>query len=858
MTPLFRKRRRERPARDQRLAQGPPPSVHVEASGTRSIAISAPGGFYGVAQTGDGARALTLPPQALLPPAEVDAPPGLDNLPRRGAFVGRTAELDRLDQILSHPGEVVVQAVHGLGGIGKSALAAHWAATRAHAAGCAPIRWINADSAASVQRGLADLAGALQPALAEVLRAPDLTERALQWLATHSGWLLVLDNVNDPRDIAPLLGRARGGRFLITSRLATVWHDAATVVRLDVLDENASLALLTRIATAGADQRDMDGAAELCAELGHLPLAVAQAAAYLAQAPLLTPRDYLDLLARYPADLYGAGGVPGTDSERTVARVWNLTLDRIRGTQPLATDLLRLLAWYAPERIPLHLLGGVPGTPEAASALGLLTAYSMVTADPANSTLAVHRLVQALARTPDPRDPHRTPDLVDRARRAAAGHLRAALPATSLEPATWPAWRALTPHIDAFIDHSAPETETFEDIGSALNEAGLFLTHQGDTSRAIIYYERALTAATRERGHTDPATLTVRNNLARAYEFRGDAARAVSLLEDTLRDQKRVLGPDHPHTLSTRNNLAQAHQSAGNLARALQLFEQTLHDRIRTVGRDAPDTLIARNNLAFAYVAAGDPARALPLHREIAEDAVRILGEDHLHTLIMRNNLAGAYAAVGDPGRAVPLYERVLADRERLLGADHPHTLATRGGLAKAHEAAGNLKRALPLYEQTLADRERVLGAGSPLTVVSGNELADALVTAGHPDQALPVYEQALRNAQRNLGDTHELTCTVRHSLAAAHAHTGNLDLAVPLLEQNLDATARSVGEDHPDTMAVRLDLAATYAAMGRTDLATPLYEGALTDAVRLLGTGHPTTTAIRAALTAVRRTNGQ
>ncbi|UQA92341.1 FxSxx-COOH system tetratricopeptide repeat protein [Streptomyces halobius] len=858
MTPLFRKRRRERPARDQRHAQGPPTPVHADASGPRSIAIAAPGGFYGVAQTGDGARALMLPPQALLPPADVDAPPGLDNLPRRGAFVGRTAELDRLDKVLSHPGEVVVQAVHGLGGIGKSALAAHWAVTRAHAAGCAPIRWITADSAASVQRGLADLASALQPALAEVLRAADLTERALQWLATHGGWLLVLDNVNDPRDIAPLLDRARGGRFLITSRLATVWHDAATVVRLDVLDENASLALLTRIATAGADPRDMDGAAELCAELGHLPLAVEQAAAYLAQAPLLTPRGYLGLLARYPADLYGAGGVPGADSERTVARVWNLTLDRIRRTQPLATDLLRLLAWYAPDRIPVGLLGGVPGTPEATGALGLLTAYSMATADPATGTLAVHRLVQALARTPDPRDPHRTPDLVDRARRAAAAHLQAALPATSLDPATWPAWRALTPHIDALIDHSPPETDTSEDIGRVLNEAGLFLTHQGDTSRAITYYERALTAAARELGDTGPVTLTVRNNLARAYEFKGDAARALSLLEDTLRDRERVLGTDHPHTLSTRNNLAQAHQSAGNLARALPLFEQTLHDRIRTVGRDHPDTLIARNNLAFAYTAAGDPARALPLHREIAEDAVRILGEHHLHTLIMRNNLAGAYAAVGDLGRAVPLYERVLGDRERLLGADHPHTLATRGGLADAYEAAGDLKRAIPLYEQTLADRERVLGAGSPLTVVSGNDLAGALVAAGRPDRALPVYEQALRDAARNLGDTHELTRTVRHNLAATHARRGHLDLAVPLLEQTLDATVRSVGEDHPDTGAVRLDLAAAYAATGRPDLAIPLYERALTDAVRLLGAGHPTTTAIRAALTAVRRTSGQ
>jgi hypothetical protein len=107
---------------------------------------------------------------------------------------------------------VVAQAVHGLGGIGKSALAAHWAATRPH--GHAPVRWINADSFAAVQQGLADLATALQPALAQALTAEALADRAAQWLATHAGWLLVLDNVNDPADIAGLLGRATTGRFL--------------------------------------------------------------------------------------------------------------------------------------------------------------------------------------------------------------------------------------------------------------------------------------------------------------------------------------------------------------------------------------------------------------------------------------------------------------------------------------------------------------------------------------------------------------------------------------------------------------------------------------------------------------------
>ena len=64
-----------------------------------------------------------------------------------------------------------------------------------------------------------------------------LREEAVQWRASHSGWLVILDNVTDPADVAPLLARAPADRHLITSRRASGWHATGAVpVRLDVLD----------------------------------------------------------------------------------------------------------------------------------------------------------------------------------------------------------------------------------------------------------------------------------------------------------------------------------------------------------------------------------------------------------------------------------------------------------------------------------------------------------------------------------------------------------------------------------------------------------------------------------------------
>ena len=631
-----------------------------------------------------------LPEQAFAPWAELAAPAGFSNLPRPGLFVGRDRELARLDAAMAGPGGAVVQAVHGLGGVGKSTLAARWAA--AHAAEYSLTWWITAASGADIDAGLAGLAVALQPALAGVLPLEALREGAVQWLAAHCGWLVILDNVTDPADVAPLLARASACRYLVTSRRASGWHATAAPVRLDVLDPAEAQALLAAILAPGRP-READGAAELCAELGFLPLAIEQAGAYLAQAGA-TPREYLDLLARYPTAMYQAAP-EGGDAARTIARIWRLTLDRLAG-DPLAGQVLRILAWYAPDGIPRMLLDGLADPPAVLGAVGRLAAYSLLTAAP--GTLAMHRLVQAVTRIPDPDDPYRDPQAIDAARDQATRQLAGALPDWQ-DPADWPGWRMLLPHIAALASHAPPDTDT-PATAYLLNQAGLFLDGQGQPVRAAGYLQRALAGRVRVLGADHPDTLASRDNLALAHHAVGDLGRAIPLHEQTLADRLRVLGADHPDTLASRNNLAYAYQAAGDLGRAIPLYEQTLADSVQVLGADHPRTLASRNNLAAAYQAAGDLGRAIPLFEQALADSVRVLGADHPDTLASRNNLASAYQAAGDLGRAIPLYEQALADRLRVLGADHPDTLASRNSLASAYQAAGDLGRAIPLLSR--------------------------------------------------------------------------------------------------------------------------------------------------------------
>ncbi|GEB60108.1 FxSxx-COOH system tetratricopeptide repeat protein [Streptomyces gardneri] len=850
----------------------------IEASGKGSVVID--GHNYGLVMTGDGARAVELPAEALRPPAQVDAPPGLDDLPlHRGPFVGRTSELQRLDAALAAPGGVLVQAVHGLGGVGKSTLAAHWAATRSH--GCVPIRWINADSPTGVHEGLVALATSLQPALAEALTQGALAEYALQWLATHTGWLLILDNVNDPGDIAPLLARAPGGRFLITSRLATTWHDVTTVVRLDVLDQAEAVDLLTRRAATTAPGRNMDGAAELCAELGYLPLAVEQAGAYLAQNLLTTPRAYLDLIGRDPAMMYDQGAV-GIDPERTIARIWRATLNRITADQPLAADLLRTLAWYAPDHIPAELLGDIT-EPVVNAAVGLLTAYSMITADPATGTLSMHRLVQAVARTPDPDDAHRQPQDID----AAQHHAIVGLSLPDSTHSNRAAWFRLAPHVAAYC-RNAPAATDSPWVARALNNMGVFLDTEGFNTEAVRYLERAFDFHQRPGksrsnpeahavrgnlaiaygnagfprvslplawqslqdninalGEEHPRSLTALNNVAGALYRDGRLADATSLYERSLQLHTATLGADHPHTLTARNNMAIAYQRLGRVRDAVTLLEENLRTRKRVLGEDHPQTLLARVNLADAYKVGGRLGDALRCFAENADSCRKFLGAAHPTTLASDEGIAAVYQAHGETGRAIALLEETLLARRRLHGDCDPRTLECRNQLAQAYQAAGDLPRAIGYFEENVTLKTDAFGEDAPTTLLARNNLAHALLgKAGHACQAVRVFEDNLARRERVLGPTHPDTLVSLRNLAFAAREAGDQEGALKYLRLELHRREQTLGANHTDTVVSRENLAFFLAEIGRVGQAIPLLQANLALRLRHDGPDHPDTIA--------------
>ena len=174
--------------------------------------------------------------------------------------------------------------VHGLGGAGKTRAAIEYALRHeeAHSA----LLFATAESPEALERNLAGLTGVLlpeQPQLAEAETAI-CTAALLDWLARHPGWLLVLDNVDASEAVAAveaMLGRLSGGAVLVTSRM-TAWSDAVVTLELDVLAPEDAAAYLREASTGRVKSpEDENLAAQLADRLGHLSIALVQAAQYM-------------------------------------------------------------------------------------------------------------------------------------------------------------------------------------------------------------------------------------------------------------------------------------------------------------------------------------------------------------------------------------------------------------------------------------------------------------------------------------------------------------------------------------------------------------------------------------------------
>ena len=657
-----------------------------------------------------------------------------------------------------------------LGASGKTQIAVMLAETLWRSGAVDMVVWISASNRSAVLSGYVQ-AWVAATGIEPTGTAESVAARFVSWLAeTRQPWLVVLDDLPNVDELDGLWPEGPAGRLLITSAQSSVAASRrrTRVFPVGFFSVREALGCLTERLSVNPAQRQ--GAIDLIEALGREPLALAQAAAVIANSTLAC-RDYRDYFVRRRQQIgVAAGEVPSAASV-----TWTLSLGQAETLLPgqsvrLMLVLVALLDGYGvpgavfnTQSVSVYLGGtavgfGTPVDPQPAwDALLICERAGLITINRAEAppTVLMSPVVQAAIRLAAPAA------FRDRAARTAASALLEAWPGHEPEP-----WNAAVLRANATSLQSAATDILWADgCHPLLLRAGRSLDSARLAGPAVEYWRELSVHCDNKLAPGHPDALLVAAQLAGAYLAAGYGGEAVTWYQRVLAERSLDLAPGHPAIIAARVSLADALIAAGEPADAVTILRRAVTESEQFRGPGHPDTLAVRDHLARAYEGAGDAAAAVGLLTQTLAERERLHGTHDAHTISTRDQLAASLLADGKVKQAIAGYKRVLADRAAVLGRDHPDTIATKASLAGAYYSSGKMPSAVQFSEQTCADSERVLGADHADTLTRRAQLAHLYYVVGRVGDAQALLRDALARCERVLPYGDPLREAVRQSL---------------------------------------------------------------------------------------------
>ncbi len=687
--------------------------------------------------------------------------------PRNPHFTGREDLLARLHEYFCSDGATALsQAISGLGGVGKTQLAVEYAYR--YRSEYRYVLWARSESREDLMSAYVSLARLLGLPQNNEKDQQVIVDAVKRWLENHSDWLLIFDNADEPGVLLPFIPAALQGHCLYTTRASTLGNLASTILVESCTNEQGALLLLRRAGLRGtadsldhALKEDRELAIQISRELGGLPLALDQAGAYIEEAQISLV-DYLRLYQQRHAELLDERGGFAVNHPEPVTTTWSLSFERMAARNPAAVELLRFLAFLAPDDIPEEIItGGSEHLGETLvtvasdaylldKAVKALLAYSLVKRDRGQKTLTVHRLVQGVLR--DAISARERRQWMERAVLA----VEEVLP--SLEFPNWTVYERLLAH--ALLCATWIEHEQFQTLQASrlLNQAGSYLFERARLTEAEPLLQRALAIGQAQSGPLHPLVVSSLNNLASLCKDQGRYEQAASLYGQALQICEKQLGSQHFQTAVCLNNLADLYMQQDRPVEAEPLYGRALAISEKQFGLDHPQTAACLSNLATIYLCEGKYTEAEPLLRRSLTINEEQLDPEDPHITSCLCNLGGLYAMQKRYDEALPLLRRALAINKKHLGPEHPETAKCLDNLAIIFLNQGKYDEAAPLLHESLTINEKQYGLEHRQTVRSLHTLAVFYEVQERYEEAKAFYRRAFRICERLLGPGHPET----------------------------------------------------------------------------------------------------
>lgn len=619
-------------------------------------------------------------------------------------------------------------------------------------------------------------------------------------------WLLVLDNADDINifyqsqqdrmvgedddvqlNMAEYLPRSPRGAMIVTTRdrrLGERLIDREKVIAVESMGPAEAEQLLhSRIGED--DEVGQSAVKELLAILGNLPLAITQAAAFISENDI-TISEYLAEIKKDDSQVQDMLNMDLRDHRRysesgsSIISTWKLSFSQINAQQPLAAEVLSLMAVMDLHSVPKYLLvqSNVSFT-NATSALGTLKAFSLITSLKGGKEFEMHRLVQLAVR-------HwlEIQGTIRGFEKLAVRIVSENFPVADYE--SWKRCEQLSPHAHTVLQYPSESDGELLPRVRLMHNMARYNDTQGKYPLAHSRFSEALNLRKKLLGTEHPDTLETASYFGEVLFHEAKYKEGEEVMRYALKGSEKVFGLEHPLTRINMGHLAEMYTGQGRFADAEELYRRALKGkeeelgtemvdlknadnlgaalrrkgeydeaeswirrsmigREQSVGPDHPQTIRAINHLGLVLQRMGSYEEAELLNRRALAGFERTLGREHHFTLQSLDNLSAVFRSQGKYGEAERESRRAHAGLERLMGSEHRHTLQSLMSIALALEAQGKLDEAEKLAKRALAGEERTLGSDHPQIRVSAAVVERISRQQGKDDEANELHLRLLQ-----------------------------------------------------------------------------------------------------------------
>ena len=777
-------------------------------------------------------------------------------------FVGRIEEMRRLHEMVGLGRVGVLTAVHGLGGIGKTALAIQYAHVYAdyYAGG----RWqIHCEGRQDLRSAIVSLAGArgLEFEFTEEQKRDidaqfsrtlaELRRRTLE--ASPGRCLIILDNVDDPGLLEPAiishLPREDWLHIIATSRLGDRELFGSQPDRcflpVDELSEDEAFTLIERYQPNKkfANESDQAAAREIVKLLGCLTLAVESAAVFLGSfAEEVTCRAFLERLKK--EGLISLESLQDQVSERVrhgemrISATLRPTLEKLSASEILVLIYASLLpadcialTWIralASEQFPELGKEAEVGYPDPWQNL-LRHLFSLrllqctgTDADKKPREARMHRLIQEVIQTSQDRFVKRFLNIkqIEELRIHLLEYAKGRMAFLEQGWLDWtnrweiePLWKLSS---QMLLKEEADGTWMANSITVILFNLGRYLEAESLMHLALAIDEKRF-------GPNHPEVAIYLSNFAVLLKETDRFTEAEPLMRRALSIDENSFGPDHPNVAIRLNNFAMLFFETGHTIEAESMMNRALKIDENNFGSE--DCRVARDlrNLATILSAIerlNDAERLIKRSLAIAE---KTFGENDPIVAVRLNILADLFEKTNRPEEAELLRYRILSIDEINFGVDHPKVVQRLISLSKLLRSIGRHLEAEPVIKRAFAIFEKRPGQYQNDVASCLNELALLFYDTKRFVETEPLYRRALNIAENIYGRDHRCISNILNNLALLLQATKQLTDAELLFYRAISIDEKVLAEYDPD-LAIHLNnLAKLLQSVNKFDKAEPL-----------------------------------